>query len=71
MHRDLGPDILESAYRRCLVHWLRLRGVAVASEVSIDLEYKALLVPAAYRLHLLVAEGDRRDQSGGPGHPHP
>jgi GxxExxY protein len=56
VHRHLGPGLLESAYRRCLVHELRLRGVAVASEVSIDLEYKGLLVPASYRIDLLVAD---------------
>ena len=57
VHRHLGPGLLESAYRRCLVHELRLRGVAVASEVSIDLEYKGLLVPASYRLDLLARTG--------------
>ena len=56
VHRHLGPGLLESAYRRCLVHELRLREVAVASEVSIDLEYKGLLVPASYRIDLLVAD---------------
>jgi len=55
VHRHLGPGLLESAYRRCLVHELRLREVPVASEVSLDLEYKGLLVPASYRLDLLVA----------------
>jgi len=56
VHRHLGPGSLESAYRRCMVHELRLREVVVASEVSIDLEYKGLLVPASYRLDLLVAD---------------
>lgn len=56
VHRHLGPGLLESAYRRCLVHELRLRDVPVMSEVSIDLEYKGLLVPASYRLDLLVAD---------------
>ena len=56
VHRHLGPGLLESAYRRCLVHELRLRDVSVASEVSLDLEYKGLLVPASYRIDLLVAD---------------
>ena len=56
VHRHLGPGLLESAYRRCLVHELRLRGVAVAEEVILDLEYKGLLVPASYRLDLLAAD---------------
>ena len=56
VRRHLGPGLLESAYRRCLVHELRLRDVSVASEVSLDLEYKGLLVPASYRIDLLVAD---------------
>ncbi len=56
VHRHLGPGLLESAYRRCLVHELCLRDVSVASEVSLDLEYKGLLVPASYRIDLLVAD---------------
>ena len=56
VHRHLGPGLLESAYRRCLVHELRLRDVPVASEVSLDLEYKGLVVPASYRIDLLVAD---------------
>lgn len=56
VHRHLGPGLLESAYQRCLVHELRLRDVSVASEVSLDLEYKGLLVPASYRIDLLVAD---------------
>jgi GxxExxY protein len=56
VHRHLGPGLLESAYRRCLLHELRLRDVPVMSEVAIDLEYKGLLVPASYRIDLLVAD---------------
>ena len=56
VHRHLGPGLLESAYRRCLIHELRLREVAVVPEVSLDLEYKGLTIPANYRLDLLVAD---------------
>lgn len=56
VHRHLGPGLLESAYRHCLVHELRLRGLTAAAEVPIDLEYKGLRVPASYRLDLLVAD---------------
>jgi len=56
VHGEGALAPLESAYRRCLVHELRLREVPVASEVSLDLEYKGLLVPAKYRLELLVAD---------------
>ncbi len=55
VHRFLGPGLLESAYRRCLAHELGLRGLVAAAEVVLDLEYKGLVVPATYRLDLLVA----------------
>ena len=56
VHRHLGPGLLESACRRCLIHELRLREVAVVPEVSLDLEYKGLTIPASYRLDVLVAD---------------
>lgn len=57
VHKALGPGLLESAYQRCLLHELQLRGLQVAAEVPMDLEYKGLVIPASYRLDLLV--GDR------------
>ena len=56
VHRHLGPGLLESAYRRCLIHELRLREVVVVPEVVLDLEYKGLTIPASYRIDLLVAD---------------
>jgi GxxExxY protein len=56
VHKHLGPGLLESAYRTCLVHELRLRDVIALPEVCLDLEYKGLIVPASYRLDLLVAD---------------
>lgn len=56
VHRHLGPGLLESAYRRCLVHELLLRDMQVASEVSLDVVYKGLVVPGSYRMDLLVAD---------------
>jgi GxxExxY protein len=54
VHRELGPGLLESAYQSCLVHELDLRGLSVATEVTIPIEYKGLLVGTAYRADLLV-----------------
>jgi len=56
VHRHLGPGLLESAYLRCLAHELLLREVPVAMEVGLDLAYKGLVVPASYRIDLLVAD---------------
>ncbi len=55
VHRALGPGLLEKAYRDCLMHELRLRDVECASEVPLDLSYKGMRVPGAYRVDLLVA----------------
>ena len=56
VHRALGPGLLESAYSRCLETELMLRGLPVATEVSIPLEYKGVRIDACYRLDLLVRD---------------
>ena len=54
VHRHLGPGLLESAYRVCLVHELRLRGLATATEVPLALEYKGIHLHVGYRLDIVV-----------------
>ena len=54
VHRALGPGLLESAYRRCLMQELRLREVAVEAEVPVPLTYKGLALDCGYRLDLIV-----------------
>jgi GxxExxY protein len=54
VHRTLGPGLLENAYRQCLVHQLRLDGMAVKTEVPIHLNYKGCIVEAAYCADLIV-----------------
>jgi len=56
VHRCLGPGLLESAYRRCLEHELKLCGLTVRSEMLLDINYKGLHVQSSYRLDLLVEE---------------
>src|SRR5688500_3466549 len=55
VHRHLGPGLLDSAYRRGLLHELGLRGSPAAREVASDLEYRGLVVPACSGLYLGVA----------------
>jgi GxxExxY protein len=55
VHEQLGPGLLETAYRRCLLHELRLRGLDAQTEVVLDLEYKGLVVPGSYKLDIVVA----------------
>ena len=55
VHKELGPGLLESAYRACLVHELRLQGVRVEAEVPLPLHYRGLMLDCGYRLDLVVA----------------
>ena len=66
VHRHLGPGLLESAYRRCLVHELRLRGHRVLAEVPVELAYKGVLVESAYRVAGDVASMSRLCASSVP-----
>jgi GxxExxY protein len=53
-HRHLGPGLLESVYRDCLGHELRVQGLAVEQEVILPVRYKGLELKAGYRADLLV-----------------
>jgi GxxExxY protein len=54
VHRELGPGLLESAYERCLVRELKLRGLATARQVGVPIRYKGERLEASYRLDLVV-----------------
>jgi len=54
VHRTLGPGLLESAYRACLAFELSARGLAVAREVPLPLEYRGVRLECGYRVDLLV-----------------
>jgi GxxExxY protein len=56
VHRHLGPGLLESSYRRCLVHELGLRGLRSETEIPVPLEYKGLRLGNGYRLDVLVED---------------
>lgn len=56
VHRHLGPGLLESIYRTCLVHELRLRGYQVAQEVTLPVTYKGREFSAAYRADVVVED---------------
>ncbi len=57
VHRELGPGLLESAYRKCLAKLLRDQGYQVEEEVYLPLTFKGEVVEEkAYRLDLLVED---------------
>jgi GxxExxY protein len=56
VHRNLGPGLLESTYRNCLIQELSLRGLKVASEQPIPVVYKSVKLECGFRLDLLVED---------------
>ena|SRR5688572_11028781 len=56
VHRHLGPGLLESAYRRCLMQELLLRGIPFKHELPLPVEYKGIRLDSGYRLDLLVGD---------------
>jgi GxxExxY protein len=55
VHRQLGPGLLEAAYKACLLHELRLAGLAVEAEVPVPVVYRGeKLAEVGYRIDLLV-----------------
>jgi GxxExxY protein len=56
VHSELGPGMLENAYKVCLAHELRKRGLRVETEVVLPLKYDSVTLDAGYRLDLLVED---------------
>ena len=56
IHTALGPGLLESVYRRCLMYELGLRGMDVHAEYPIPIRYKDVVLDCGYRADLLVDE---------------
>ena len=56
VHRYLGPGLLESSYRECLCHELRLRDISFRKECTVPLQYKGIRLECGYRVDLLIGE---------------
>ncbi len=57
VHTALGPGLLESAYKACLVYELKKRGLSVRVEVPVPLVYDdQKLADTGYRIDLLVED---------------
>lgn len=54
VHRELGPGLLESAYRECLYFDLRNNGLSVEKEKPMPVVYKGVKLDHGYRLDLLI-----------------
>ena len=44
IHKALGPGLLESVYRTCMIYELRARNLAVSSELIVPVRYKELVM---------------------------
>lgn len=56
VYNTLGPGHLESVYEAALCYQLRQDGLAVATQVKIDVEYQGFILPIDYRIDLLVED---------------
>jgi len=54
VHSALGPGLLESAYRACLVYELRKSGLEVEEEKPLPLIYEDVKLDCGYRIDILV-----------------
>jgi len=54
VHRNLGPGLLESAYRSCLARQLALDGLDFEQEVPISIRYEGMEIGCAYRADIIV-----------------
>jgi GxxExxY protein len=56
VHRELGPGLLESVYRACLLFELRQRALSVVAEQLLPIRYRGVIIEGAYRLDPLVED---------------
>src|SRR5262245_21024991 len=54
VHRALGPGLLESAYRACLIAELRHAGLHVDVELRLPIVYRDITIECGYRIDLMV-----------------
>lgn len=54
VHTALGPGLLESAYQACLAYELTSRGLRIQTQVPLPINYRSVLIDAAYRLDLVI-----------------
>jgi GxxExxY protein len=54
LHKSLGPGLLESPYEDCFAYDLSEAGLYVQHQVLIPIQYKALRIPDAFRIDLII-----------------
>ena len=56
VHRLKGPGLLESIYEKCMMRELELRGLAVANQRLVRIEYKGLTFEEPLRFDVLLED---------------
>ncbi len=56
VHKKLGPGLLESAYKECLLFELISNGYFVKRELALPIIYKDVELEHGYRIDLLVED---------------
>ena len=56
VHAQLGPGLLESADRACLMHELAGIGLAAVAEVPVSLHYHGRTIETGYRADIIVEQ---------------
>ncbi len=56
VHKQLGPGLLESAYKECLYYELKQAGLKVQKEKPMPIVYKEVKLDHGYRIDLLIEE---------------
>lgn len=54
VHKQLGPGLLESAYKECLFYEIKNAGLFVEKEKSLPILYKEIKLDHGYRIDLIV-----------------
>jgi GxxExxY protein len=54
VHSVLGPGLLESTYRICLIHDLKASGLETKTELPLPVVYEGVRLDAGYRVEVLV-----------------
>lgn len=54
VYNTLGPGLLESVYEEALVFELQQRGLQVARQLEVPINYKGTILKTALRLDLLI-----------------
>ena len=56
VHRELGPELLESVYEIVLAYELQQRGLRVSRQVPVVIQYKQMTFDAAFRADLVLED---------------